>query len=212
VRQALRHAGIVAPAQTIRVQREPFESRGQRAETFASGTRFAKERLWHARPGGSRQLWSHDLIFLSYATLFSPAETSRKLFSPASRRLVGGRIRPTQDLRLFRPDADVPVLRGTAVTMSKREGYLWTTGYVPRLRTYPGFEIPKPILVEVNRGDGELMTVMRDVLALTKVNYNACDYSSGLPVTLKFADRVGEILTASPRGMKAPPLPFRFYI
>jgi hypothetical protein len=126
--------------------------------------------------------------------------------------LVGVRIRPTQDLRLFRPDTDMPVLRGTAVTMSKREGYLWTTGYVPRLRTYPGFETPKPILVEVNRGDGDLMTVMRDVLALTKVNYNACDYSSGLPVTLKFADRVGEILTASPRGLKAPPLPFRFYI
>jgi hypothetical protein len=126
--------------------------------------------------------------------------------------LVGVRIRPTQDLRLFRPDTDMPVLRGTAVTMSKREGYLWTTGYVPRLRTYPGFETPKPILVEIGRGKGDLVTVLRDVLALTKVNYNACDYSSGLPVTLKFANRVGEILTASPRGMKAPPLPFRFYI
>ena len=101
------------------------------------------------------------------------------------------RIRPTQDLRLFRPEADTPVLRGTAVTMSRREGYLWTTGYNPRLRTYPGFETPKPILVEVNRGEAELLTVMRDVLALTKINYNACDYASGLPVTLKFADRVG---------------------
>jgi hypothetical protein len=127
-------------------------------------------------------------------------------------RLVGVRIRPTQDLRLFRPDADTPVLRGTAVTMSGKEGYLWTTGYVPRLRTYPGFETPKPILIDVNRGDGDLVTVMRDVLALTKVNYNACDFASGLPVTLKFADRVGEILTASPRGMDAPPMPFRFYI
>jgi hypothetical protein len=131
---------------------------------------------------------------------------------PNGTRLVGVRIRPTQDLRLFRPDTDMPVLRGTAVTMSKREGYLWTTGYIPRLRTYPGFETPKPIMVEVNRGDVDLMTVMRDVLALTKINYNACDYSSGLPVTLKFADRVGEILTASPRGMQAPPMPFRFYI
>jgi hypothetical protein len=74
------------------------------------------------------------------------------------------------------------------------------------------FETPKPILVEVNRGDADLTIVMRDVLALTKINYNACDYSSGLPVTLKFADRVGEILTASPRGMSAPPMPFRFYI
>src|SRR5271169_5764597 len=86
-------------------------------------------------------------------------------------------IRPTQDLRLFRPSVDVLVLRGTAVTMSKREGYR-TTGYVPRLRTYPGFETPKPILVELNRGDADLNIVMADVLALTKVNHNACDYVS----------------------------------
>jgi hypothetical protein len=127
-------------------------------------------------------------------------------------RLVGVRIRSSQELRLFRPNADVPVLRGTAVTLSRKEGYLWTNGYIPRLRTYPGFETPKPIQIEINRGSADLMTVIADVLALTKVNYNACDFSSGLPVTLKFADRVGEILTASPKGLQAPPLPFRFYI
>jgi argonaute-like protein implicated in RNA metabolism and viral defense len=96
--------------------------------------------------------------------------------------------------------------------MSKREAYLWTTGYVPRQRTYPGFETPKPVMIDVNKGEADLKAVIQDVLALTKVNYNACDYASGLPVTLKFADRVGEILTASPRGMQAPPLPFRYYI
>ena len=127
-------------------------------------------------------------------------------------RLVGVRIRSSQELRLFRPNADVPVLRGTAVTLSRKEGCLWTNGYIPRLRTYPGFETPKPIQIEINRGTADMMTVMADVLALTKVNYNACDFSSGLPVTLKFADRVGEILTASPKGLQAPPLPFRFYI
>ena len=131
---------------------------------------------------------------------------------PSETKLVGVRIRQTQDLRLFRPDTDMPVLRGTAVTMSKREGYLWTTGYIPRLRTYPGFETPKPLLVEINRGEDDLVKVMGDVLGLTKINYNACDFASGQPVTLKFADRVGEILTASPRGMEAPPMPFRFYI
>jgi CRISPR-associated protein Csb2 len=47
VGQALRHAGISVPTEAIRVQREPFESRGVRAEAFADGTRFAKERLWH---------------------------------------------------------------------------------------------------------------------------------------------------------------------
>jgi len=129
-----------------------------------------------------------------------------------TKRFVGVRIRSTQDLRLFRPNSEVPVLRGMAITTSKREGYLWTTGYIPRLRTYPGFETPKPVLVDINRGDGDLDVVLRDVLGLTKVNYNSCDYASGLPVTLKFSDRVGEILLASPRGREAPPLPFRLYI
>jgi len=51
VRQALRHAGIAAPVQAIRVQREPFGGRGARGEDFAPGTRFAKERLWHVEIG-----------------------------------------------------------------------------------------------------------------------------------------------------------------
>lgn len=47
VRQALRHAGVRAALIDARVQREPFEVRGERAEQFAEGTRFPKERLWH---------------------------------------------------------------------------------------------------------------------------------------------------------------------
>jgi CRISPR-associated protein Csb2 len=47
VLQALRHAHVVTRVETIRVQREPFEGKGARAEAFASGPRFAKERLWH---------------------------------------------------------------------------------------------------------------------------------------------------------------------
>lgn len=45
--QALRHAEVRAQVATIRLQREPFEAKGERVETFAPGTRFAKERLWH---------------------------------------------------------------------------------------------------------------------------------------------------------------------
>lgn len=47
VATALRHAGIRTPVRSIRVQREPFDRKGERAEAFASGTRFEKERLWH---------------------------------------------------------------------------------------------------------------------------------------------------------------------
>ena len=44
---ALRHAGLNLNVLDIVVQREPFQSHGTRAEGFAPGTRFAKERLWH---------------------------------------------------------------------------------------------------------------------------------------------------------------------
>lgn len=47
VTQALRHADVRPRADAIRVQREPFEARGDRVEAFARRTRFAKERLWH---------------------------------------------------------------------------------------------------------------------------------------------------------------------
>ena len=48
VRQSLRHAGIVTRPVSIRVQKEPFDRRGERAEAFAADTRFQKHALWHA--------------------------------------------------------------------------------------------------------------------------------------------------------------------
>ena len=47
VRQALRHAGVSSTPTDVRVQREPFETRGERVEPFATGTRFPKNALWH---------------------------------------------------------------------------------------------------------------------------------------------------------------------
>jgi CRISPR-associated protein Csb2 len=47
VQQALRHAEVHEKTEAIRLQREPFEGNGERAEAFAPGTRFPKERLWH---------------------------------------------------------------------------------------------------------------------------------------------------------------------
>jgi CRISPR-associated protein Csb2 len=49
VRAALRHAAIGTPVEEIQVRREPWTARGERAEAFAPGTRFAADRLWHVR-------------------------------------------------------------------------------------------------------------------------------------------------------------------
>ena len=48
LQQSLRHAAVFTPVESVRVQREPFNRRGDRAEAFAPGTRFPKEALWHA--------------------------------------------------------------------------------------------------------------------------------------------------------------------
>ncbi|HKZ41284.1 MAG TPA: hypothetical protein VJ044_10010, partial [Candidatus Hodarchaeales archaeon] len=69
-----------------------------------------------------------------------------------------------------------------------------------------------PLRVEICQGEKDLMTVLRDILALTKLNYNSCRFSDGEPITLRFANKIGEILTAGPIEKDKAPLPFKFYI
>lgn len=126
--------------------------------------------------------------------------------------VVGVRIRPVSSLKLFTRGSH-PVPRGVACVLDEQTAYLWTRGVIPRLRTYPGREVPNPLLIDVCRGTADLETVLADILALTKLNYNACNYADGMPVTLKFAEAVGEILTAGPtKKLDVPPLPFKYYI
>ncbi|MFO1152997.1 MAG: hypothetical protein U1E42_04900 [Rhodospirillales bacterium] len=130
---------------------------------------------------------------------------------PDGTKLVGVRIKRQNEVKLFRFGSK-PVLRGTAmISTSGRIAYLWTSGFIPRLDTYPGREVPNPLTVEIARGDADIEQVLCDLMALTKLNFNNAGFSDGLPVTLRFADLVGEILTAGPAGPKAP-LPFKFYI
>jgi len=65
--------------------------------------------------------------------------------------------------------------------------------------------------VDICKGRADIKVVMQDLMALTKLNYNACIFADGLPVTLRFADAVGEILTSGPMA-NIPPLPFKHYI
>lgn len=48
-------------------------------------------------------------------------------------------------------------------------------------------------------------------MRLTKLNYNSCLFNDRLPVTIKFANAVGEILISAPQT-EEPKLPFKFYI
>lgn len=151
-------------------------------------------------------------LFVHGKTRFSAAEAAGfRAAVPADCKVVCVRIRDEFGLKLYRRAA-TNIARGNAWAVTPRLGYLWTKGFTPRLQTYPGREVPNPLTVEIVDGSAEIEQVMRDVLALTKLNYNACIYADGQPVTLRFADAVGEILTAGPTAKDVPPLPFRYYI
>ena len=123
---------------------------------------------------------------------------------------MGVRIRTADRLKLYRI-GKYAALRGLACIESRSFAYLWTKGFVPRLQTYPGLEVPRPLLVDVCRGEADIEVVLGDILALTKLNYNSCIFADGQPVTLRFANAVGEILTAGPTDIAAP-LQFKYYI
>lgn len=124
--------------------------------------------------------------------------------------VVGVRISHSR-LKLFRP-GKFPVLRGIAYLESKDRGYLWSTGFIPRLRTFPYQGVPYPLMIEICQGEADLLTVLKDILALTKLNYNSCKYSDGEPITIRFANKIGEILVAAPIEKDRAPIAFKFYI
>lgn len=104
-----------------------------------------------------------------------------------------------------------PVLRGTFWQADERTGYLWTSGFKPNVLSYDGSEVPVPLRIDVQHGDADIEQVARDIMGLTKLNYNACKLGDALPVTIKFSDMVGEILVSNPTIGK-PKTNFKFYI
>lgn len=125
--------------------------------------------------------------------------------------VVAIRIRDERQFKLYSSNNN-PLIRGMYFQINPWKGYLWTKGFVPRLGTYQGREVPNPLSIEISYGNANLQQVMKDILGLTKVNFNRCDFADGEPVTLRFADQVGEILTAIPTTHDLPPLPFKHYI
>ncbi len=125
-------------------------------------------------------------------------------------KIIGIRIKDDNTFKLYR-EFSYCVPRGTALLVTDNLAYLWTKGYIPRLKTQLGLETPNPISVEIIRGNSNIESVCKDVLALTKLNYNACIFADGSPVTLRFADSIGEVLTAG-KDIKSEVLPFKHYV
>lgn len=150
-------------------------------------------------------------VFIHARTNFNDQEWNG--FQKASKgktEILGVKIRDDRVFKLFRRES-YPVARGTAFLIDDKSAFLWTRGFIPRLQTVMGLETPNPLKIELIRGDEDILQVCRDVLALTKLNYNACTYGDGQPVTLRFADSIGNVLTSGPTN-NVGILNFKHYI
>ena len=151
-------------------------------------------------------------VFLHSRSTISHEEfEGYKRACPDGVKLVGVRVRRDRDgLRLYR-HGDWPVLRGTVWVTGLRTAYLWASGFKPTVLSYDGWEVPAPLRIDVEHGDADIEQVARDVLGLTKLNYNTCKLGDGQPVTVGFSDAVGEILVGNPYIKRRLPA-FKFYI
>lgn len=91
-------------------------------------------------------------------------------------------------------DGNYPVMRGTFVELDGK-GLLYTNGSIPYYGTYPGLYDPRPLLLCPYEGsDSTISQIASEVLSLTKVNWNSTQMNQKLPIPIRAARAVGEVL------------------
>lgn len=111
-------------------------------------------------------------------------------------------------IRLLRYGTYPPTV-GTLCTVNNDRTFLFTTGFMPELGTYPGPHVPQPFEVKCIGEDAA--EAAKDVLNLTRMNWNTADIRAKWPVSLSFARRVGGILDEYGDGQLAD-TSFRYFL
>lgn len=103
--------------------------------------------------------------------------------------------------RFFRRGTKSP-LRGTFISLSRERHLLYTKGFVPYLDAYPGPRVPRPLEIIEHHGSTPIETIGEELMILTKLNWNTADFSTGDPITLAFANKVGDIMRELPEEVR----------
>lgn len=88
------------------------------------------------------------------------------------------------ETRFFRKSGTYPPLRGTAVQLDDTHALLYSHGSVDFYRAYPGLYTPRPLLVTVEQAATGIRPLLKEVLALTKMNWNSTQFVNSMPITL----------------------------
>lgn len=96
-------------------------------------------------------------------------------------------------IRLYR-EGYYPPLRGTWVSLEPQSHLLYTRGSVAFYEEYPGMYVPLSLLVKLFHSEAQHSDTMKDILMLSKLNWNNIQMDSTLPITISAAKVVGSIL------------------
>ena len=110
-------------------------------------------------------------------------------------------IEESSPITMYR-EGDYPPLRGTMIGLG-REAVLFTRGSVPIYRTYPGKRVPRPLMLRPFSNDTPISDIARDVLGLSKMNWNSTQFDGALPIPIRAARQVGKVLKHIPIGQRA---------
>ncbi len=118
-------------------------------------------------------------------------------------------LTPTSEVRLVRAGKRPP-LRGTTFFVGDI-AYCYTSGYLSTLGRYPHGHVPSPLQIADKIGDTPMPQLLREIMVLTKMNWNSANMSGLMPITLKFSRLVGDILREVPDNVTPQPN-YRYYM
>jgi hypothetical protein len=118
-------------------------------------------------------------------------------------------LNPVSDVRLLRGGRYPPLL-GTVFNVGEI-AYLYTNGYLPAQGRYPHGHVPSALQVADHVGDTPKTELLRELLALTKMNWNSANMEGLMPKTLRFARLVGDVLRELPADREPQPK-YKFYM
>lgn len=119
-------------------------------------------------------------------------------------------VQESYDAKILR-DGDYPVLRGTFVELDGK-GLLYTNGSIPYYGTYPGMYVPRPLLLcPHSSSESTIAQIAEEIFSLTKINWNSTQMNQRLPVPIRAARKVGEVLKYCDEG-QAVSSDYRRYI
>lgn len=102
-----------------------------------------------------------------------------------------------------------PVRRGTTIKLDNYTALLWVHGSTsalnPRLNYYQGKRrIPAPLIVRRHGGNSDLEVIAREILGLSKMNWNTFDLYTKLPATVQSSGQIARIGSLLQRFGTAP--------